>query len=174
MPPHPAPERVDPRWLVTILCSISLLMGDPAIAIEPGTPAPDFSLPKLDGSGQISLSSYRGKLVYVDFWASWCAPCLNAIPALEAMRAEFPESKFEILAINLDRKVKKAQKFLEKREIGYASVSDPKGMLPKQFGLETMPTSYLIDQSGIVRYVHRGFRDGDIEAIRREIKQRLK
>ncbi len=151
-----------------------LLAALPASAIEPGEKAPNFSAAQLEGSGTLGLSDYRGKVVYVDFWASWCPPCLKAIPALETLRGEFPESKFQILAVNVDTKTGKALKFLAKQGVGYPSVSDPQGDIPGKFGLEVMPSSYLIDQKGVVRYVHKGFGDGDIEVIRREVARIVK
>jgi peroxiredoxin len=149
------------------ICCLAL----PALAIEPGEKAPNFSAAKLEGSGTLGLSDYKGKVVYLDFWASWCAPCLKAVPAIESLRGEFPASKFQILAVNVDKKTKKALKFLAKQNIGYPSVSNPKGDIPGKFDLETMPSSYLIDQNGVVRYVHKGFRDGDLDVIRKEVRR---
>jgi thiol-disulfide isomerase/thioredoxin len=141
-----------------------------AMALEPGQPAPGFVLPSVeDGSKKISLKSYRGKVVWLDFWASWCAPCLTAMPELEKLRKELPAKDVQIVAVNLDQDPKKALKFLAKNPIGYPSASDVKGGLPEQFGVKTMPTSYLIDRKGVVRLVHPGFRRGDIETIREEI-----
>ncbi len=147
-----------------------LLLAPAASALEPGQPAPAFSAPSLDGQGQRSLASYRGKVVYVDFWASWCTPCLTSLPLLEKLRKEFPPEQFQILAVNVDREPGKAKGFLARHSIGYPSVSDPEGRLPEVFGLETMPTSYLIDTRGIVRYVHEGFRAGDVDEIRERIR----
>ena len=76
-----------------------------------------------------------------------------------------------MVAVNLDKSTKKAKKFLQRNPIGYPSAWDPRRKLPRAFGLETMPTSYLIDRQGVVRYVHKGFRDGDIEEIRRQIQR---
>jgi len=150
---------------------IALALSSPAVAIEPGQKAPNFRAKTLEGEGTLGLSEYRGKVVYLDFWASWCAPCLEAVPALESLRGEFPESKFQILAVNVDKKTRKAMKFLEKQKVGYPNVSNPKGDIPGKFDLETMPSSYLIDQKGVVRYVHKGFRDGDLEVIREEVRR---
>ena len=157
---------------IALVLSMGLLFFAPlAFAIEPGEKAPNFRASRLDGSGTLGLSDYRGKVVYVDFWASWCAPCLKAIPALESLRGEFPASKFQILAVNVDKKTKKALKFLAKQNVGYPSVSNPRGDIPGKFDLETMPSSYLIDQNGVVRYVHKGFRDGDLDVIRKEVRR---
>lgn len=75
-----------------------------------------------------------------------------------------------MIAINVDRDPERAQKFLADHPVGYPSAADPEGKLPEAFGLETMPTSYLIDRKGVVRYVHRGFRAGDDAEIRERIR----
>lgn len=152
---------------------IALLISSAAAALEAGDRAPDFSAPALDGKGNVSLAQYRGKVVYLDFWASWCAPCLKAIPEIEAMRKELAGEDFQVVAVNLDQQTKKALRFLEKNPIGYPSASDPKGRLPKQFGVDTMPTSYLIDGEGVIRHVHRGFQRGDGAKLRAEIRKLL-
>lgn len=161
--------------LVAVLLSLlaSLVVSNAALALEAGDRAPDFSAPSLDGKGNVSLAQYRGKVVYLDFWASWCAPCLKAIPEIEAMRKELAGENFQIVAVNLDQQTKKALRFLEKNPIGYPSASDPKGRLPKQFGVDTMPTSYLIDGQGVIRHVHRGFQRGDGVKLRAEIRKIL-
>lgn len=147
-----------------------LLLAPAAAAVGPGEPAPAFSAPSLDGKGARSLASYRGKVVYVDFWASWCTPCLTSLPLLDKLRTEFPPEQFQILAVNVDKEPEKARGFLARHPVGYPSVADPEGRLPEVFELETMPTSYLIDSRGIVRYVHKGFRAGDIDEIRTRIR----
>jgi cytochrome c biogenesis protein CcmG/thiol:disulfide interchange protein DsbE len=163
------------RWQLVAAASVFFLVGaSPSLAIEPGQKAPNFMLKRLDGEGNLGLSDYRGKVVYLDFWASWCAPCLKATPALETLRGEFPASKFQVLAVNVDKKTKKALKFYSKHQVGYPSASNPKGDVPDKFGLRTMPTAYLIDQKGIVRYVHKGFRDGDLDKIREEVRKIIK
>jgi len=156
-----------------LLAWAALALPGGALAVEEGQPVPQFAMASLSGDGNVSLTAHRGKVVYVDFWASWCAPCLKAVPALEKLRREFPPGDFQVIAINLDRDLERARKFLADHPVGYPSASDPAGKLPEMFGLETMPTSYLIDRSGVVRYVHRGYRAGDEVEIRKRIRELL-
>lgn len=147
------------------------LFAPAARAVGVGDAAPQFRGRDLAGKGTRALADYRGKVIYLDFWASWCPPCLVSLPELDALRKEFPSADFQVLAVNVDKEPAKALHFLEKRPVGYPSLSDPEGRLPAQFGIETMPTSFLIDRKGVVRYVQEGFRKGDIEHIRSEIRK---
>jgi peroxiredoxin len=151
--------------------AVGLVISTRAVALGDGSKAPDFKLPSLDGGKSLSLAAYRGKVVYLDFWASWCPPCLTSLPLLEQLRKEFPADQFQILAVNVDQDTLKARKFIEKTGVGYPSATDPKGRLPEKFGIETMPTSFLIDRTGVIRYVHHGFRKGDIDPLRQKIRQ---
>jgi thiol-disulfide isomerase/thioredoxin len=157
--------------LITFVFAMNL--APVARALDPGDKAPQFAAPSLEGDGQVSLGAYKGKVVWVDFWASWCTPCLTAMPLLEKLRLELPEDRFQIVAINVDRDLDKARAFLRDHPVGYPSASDPKGNLPKTYGVETMPTSYLIDSNGVVRHVHRGFHAGDVDDIRKQIRSLL-
>lgn len=157
-----------------VLCVAFWLWPGLAGAVDAGQKAPEFRLPALGGDGQVALGDYKGKVVFLDFWASWCPPCLSSIPQLEALRKEFPGSDFQIVAINVDSDPQKALEFLARHPVGYPSASDPKGEWPERFGVPTMPTSYLIDRQGVVRHVHPGFRDGDIDTIRTRIREMLR
>lgn len=148
----------------------TLLLPLGAGAVEEGEPAPEFAARSLDGSGLISLAPHRGKVVYLDFWASWCGPCVRAVPAIEKLRQELPASDFEVVAVNLDRDPERARAFLKDHRVGYRSASDPEGDVPEVFRLRSMPTSYIIDRQGIVRHVHEGFHDGDMDDIRERVR----
>jgi peroxiredoxin len=149
---------------------LAVAFAAPLRALELGDEAPAFSAPGLTG-GTVSLASYRGKVVYLDFWASWCGPCAKSLPALDQLRREFAPGDFQIVAVNLDRNPAVAARFLKQRPVGYPSAIDPKGSLPGAFGVEAMPTSFLIDRDGVVRYVHRGFRDTDVDPLRKQIQK---
>lgn len=167
---HPAALRGLRRAALAAALALLVASAAPAGALEEGEAAPEFSAPRLVGEGAVSLGAYRGKVVYLDFWASWCAPCLVSLPMLEELRKEFPADHFQILAVNLDREPARARSFLRKRKISYPSATDPEGRIPERFGLETMPTSYLIDARGVVRHVHTGFRKGDVDDLRARIR----
>jgi len=171
--PQTIPSGLGSFIAIFAVAVAAVLAANASLALDLGDRAPAFSAPSLDGKGMVELSRFRGKVVYLDFWASWCAPCLIAIPEIEKMREEFPAQDFQVVAVNLDTKSKKALRFLKKHPIGYPSASDPKGKLPGQYGVETMPTSYLIDSDGVIRYVHRGFKRGDAAKIRHEIRALL-
>jgi thiol-disulfide isomerase/thioredoxin len=160
------------RSLFAPLVAASLLLTSAGVArsADEGEAAPAFAAKSLTGPGTVSLSTYRGKVVYLDFWASWCAPCQAALPALEELRKEFPADQFQVIAVNVDQDPEKALRLLEKHKIGYPSAADPEGRLPATFNLKTMPTSYLIDRDGIVRLVHPGFRTSDVDGLRKKIQ----
>lgn len=138
-----------------------------------GQAAPAVSLPSLSGSGDISLESLRGKVVYLDFWASWCGPCRVSFPQLEVLRNELGGDGFEVFAINVDEQEADALKFLEAVPVSYPLVRDAAGTTPQTYGILGMPTGYLIDREGIVRDIHQGYRKSDGEKLRAAIVQLL-
>ena len=145
-----------------------------ATTIDTGQPAPAVAGARLDGQGQLSLASLRGKVVYLDFWASWCKPCALSLPTLDGFRKEFGSKDFAVLAVNVDHDPALARAFLSRRPVGYPSLFDPKGELPVRFGVETMPTTFLIDRQGVIRQVHRGFRKEDVPELHAAIQELIR
>jgi thiol-disulfide isomerase/thioredoxin len=167
------PPRIAVRvWLLALLALLA--SAGAAAALQSGQRAPAVAGARLDGQGQLSLAALKGKVVYLDFWASWCKPCALSLPALDAFRREFPAKDFAVLAINVDSDPALARSFLSRRPVGYPSLFDPKGELPVRFGVETMPTSFLIDRDGVIRRVHKGFRKEDVPQLRREIQELIR
>lgn len=161
------------RWLRSLLPLAFAMTATAAVAVGEGDRAPDFQARSVAGDAEVALHSMRGKVVLVDFWASWCAPCKAAMPEFEKISKEFPADQFAVIGVNVDTKIEDARRALEKRPVSYLNASDPTGKLPKRFGLETMPTTYLIDQTGVVRVVHKGFRNGDMDKLREQVKKLL-
>jgi peroxiredoxin len=140
-------------------------------AISVGDTVPSFKARTIDGKKSVALEDYRGKVVLLDFWASWCPPCLKSLPLYDDLRRELGTTDFEIVAINVDENTDDARKFLQKHPVSYPIAKDPKGVLPGVFGVKAMPTSYLIDKNGVVQYVHAAFKDGDVAKIKAEIEK---
>ena len=147
-----------------VLCLVALA----AQAIEVGQPAPDIDLPGLTGAtGAQKLSDLKGKLVYLDFWASWCGPCRQSFPWMNDMQRKYGAKGLQILGVNLDAKRSDADQFLAQNPAQFALAFDGKGEAPKKVGVKGMPTSVLIGADGKVIFVHQGFKDeerGELEA----------
>jgi thiol-disulfide isomerase/thioredoxin len=147
--------------------------------VQQGERAPAVALPTLSNSqldtqpATVSLDSLRGKVVYLDFWASWCGPCRISFPQLEQLREELGPRGFEVLAINVDEFEADAHEFLRQLPVTYPVVRDASGDSPASYGILGMPTGFLIDREGIVRLIHQGYRKSDGEALRAQIIQLL-
>ena len=144
------------------------------LAVEPGAMAPDFHLPQLGKDAPLGLHDVRGKVVLVDFWASWCGPCRESLPQYQKLYTELSRDDFEIVAVNLDEELADAKKFLAAHPVTYPVVLDPAGDVPKSFGLIGMPTSYLVDRNGVVRLRNQSFKPQDIDTLRAEIAKLAK
>lgn len=156
-----------------VFAVVLLVASITANAVDVGGRAPAFSLAALGSDTRISLDQFKGKVVFVDFWASWCEPCRQSLPEYEKLRAELIHENFSIVAINLDEEIGDAKKFLAQHPVNYTVLHDPAGDVPKAFGLVGMPTSYLIDGDGIVRAVHIRFNSDEMRKLRAEIQTLL-
>jgi len=136
---------------------------------KPQTTAPGFSLPSLNNETTMSLSDFSGKIVYLDFWASWCGPCRASFPALQQLQNEFSADNFAIIGINLDDQPAKALRFLARNPVNFTLLYDAKSVTPKQYNIQAMPSSFIIDSNGFIRYSHAGFKKDDIKMIRANI-----
>jgi len=145
-----------------------------AWAIEEGDQAPVFDLPSIYADHPaISTASLEGKTVYVDFWASWCAPCLSSLPLYNDMYHKYKDQGLEIVAINVDNPIEDGLDFLLDTPLDFLIPADPDGEAAELFEVIGMPTSYLIEPDGTVKLVHMGFRSGDIEMIEEAILDSL-
>jgi len=129
------------------------------------------ALTTLDGKSTHNLQELKGKVVYVDFWASWCPPCVKSFPFLNQLNHDMKEQGLHVIGINLDEKVTDAKEFLAKHPVDFSIAADPSKQCAKVFELMAMPTSYLIDRKGTIRHIHQGFRPGETEELRALITQ---
>ena len=159
------------QWLAFLA---SALLSGLVLAAEEGDEAPDFSLPSIYADKpQITLSEHRGKTVYVDFWASWCAPCLKSLPLYNEMYHKYKDQGLEVIAINVDNPVEDGLDFLIDTPLDFLIPADPDGEISELFEVFGMPTSYLIEPDGTVSLVHMGYRDGDMEIIEEAVLESL-
>jgi thiol-disulfide isomerase/thioredoxin len=119
----------------------------------------------------LDLGQYRGKVVYLDFWASWCEPCRKAFPWMNAMQKAYGERGLVIIAVNVDTERKDADRFLKAVPASFQVIYDPTGALAQQYQLSRMPSSFIIGPDGHVAAHHEGFtrdspQDGETEIQR--------
>jgi thiol-disulfide isomerase/thioredoxin len=108
-------------------------------------------------AADLDLSAYRGKVVYVDFWASWCGPCKQSFPWLDALAREYKSQNFVVIGINVDKDRDRAERFLNETPADFSIVYDPKGEFAAAYKITGMPSGILIDRAGHVRFQHAGF-----------------
>lgn len=136
--------------------AMSLSFAGQALALDPGQPAPALELQ--GATAPVGLSKLKGKLVYVDFWASWCGPCKQSFPWMNEMQAKYGARGLQILAVNVDAKRADADGFLAGTPASFQVAFDPTGDAPKRFEVKGMPSSVLVGPDGKVIKVHNGFR----------------
>ena len=130
--------------------------------------AAGIDLPGIDGN--VRLDSLKGKIVYLDFWASWCQPCKNSFPWMHDMKQRYADQGFEVLAVNLDKERKLADAFLKEVDVNFLVAFDKSGESASEYKLKGMPSSYLIGRDGKVYASHVGFREKDKTQIEQAIK----
>ena len=154
----------------------ALLFATPlfAYSVELGETVPAFSLRSISGPGLVELESQPRKILYIDFWASWCGPCKLSFPSMIKLKELFIDDSFEIIAISVDTDSEAAQKFLGSYKINFQVALDPDGAVAEKYALPGMPSSFLLDQDRKVIATHKGFRKSDFAKIKKEIQDALK
>jgi peroxiredoxin len=160
------------EWFAFALAALLPFAPAPAHADAVGQAAPAFALPSRDGT-TVDSAELHGKVVLVDFWASWCAPCRQSFPALDDLSKRLGPEGFAVIGINLDEERADADRFLSERPVSFAIVFDPEATTPEAYGLKAMPSSFVIGRDGVVRSVHSGFRKGDAEKLEAEVRALL-
>lgn len=162
------------RWLVNALAVCGLgLLPIAALAGAVNQAAPACALPGMQGGQPYQLQQFKDKVVYVDFWASWCGPCLQSFPFMNELNRLYKDQGLQVMAVNLDEEAQEAEAFLAKTRPEFTVVADPQRQCAKEFAVEAMPSSFLIDRKGRLRYIHKGFRPGEVEELRGVLKQLL-
>ena len=123
-------------------------------------PTPFSGINFLTGEN-ITLADYSGKVVFLDFWASWCPPCIESLPAWESMRQKIGTEHFELIAINVDENPEDGEEFLDRFSLSYPILFDPEGEIGIPYGIRSLPMSFLIDSNGQIVDEFRSYKTGD-------------
>jgi thiol-disulfide isomerase/thioredoxin len=160
-----------PALAVTLLVC-ALAAAAPARAVRIGDTAPAFELAQADGD-PVALAKLRGSVVYVDFWASWCAPCKRSFPWMNALYDRHRGAGLVIVGVNVDKRRPDAERFLRDVPATFPIVFDAAGATPAAFDVKGMPSSYLVDRQGVVVAVEEGFHVERTEELEARIRALL-
>ena len=131
------------------------------------------SLTLLNGESAKKLDELKGKVIYIDFWASWCPPCVKSFPFMNQLNNELKDQGLHVIGVNLDEKVSDAEKFLERYPVQFSVLADPSKQCAKELQVMAMPTSVIIDKNGKIRHIHKGFRMDESEKLRSLVTELL-
>lgn len=127
-----------------------------------GKVAPDFAL-KSNSGANIRLSEYRGDVVMINFWATWCGPCRQEMPLLDELYARYERVGFNLLGVNIDDDSSRAMRMVEELGVRFPVLFDERKEVSKLYNVEAMPATILVDRAGNIRFVHHGYKPGDEE-----------
>jgi thiol-disulfide isomerase/thioredoxin len=148
------------------------------VVLHAGPPAPAKTLPDVavhDARGlSVRLATFKGKIMLVDFWASWCLSCKASFPALDNLAQEYEPHGVTVLAINVDERRRDAEVFLSEHPHSMTVLFDPKGVAPQAFDVVGMPSSFVIDRTGVIRFTHMGYSGAVAEQYRTELNTLLR
>ena len=164
------PRLMNIPLLSAALLALFAIAPHPALAVASKT-LPDVVVQDATGLS-VRLGKYKGQIVLVDFWASWCPSCKASFPALDALAREYEPRGVALLAINVDERRRDADAFLAAHPHELTVLFDPKGAAPRAFGVEAMPTSFVIDRTGTIRFTHTGY-SADVAGKYRDELNRL-
>ena len=152
-----------------VMFAAMLAISSSAHAVSLGSAAPHLEAQDQAGAWQ-RIEALRGKVIYVDFWASWCAPCRLVMPELDRMRRQWPDD-LVVIGVNVDTKRSDALAFLKKTPVQFPIVFDPDGQWAQRFDVPGMPTGYVIDRDGVVRHINVGYQASEVTELETLIRK---
>ena len=159
--------------LAAIVAAAALAL--PALAADPtGSPAPAFTLGSSAGSN-VSLAQYKGQVVMLNFWASWCGPCRQEMPLLESIYKKYNRMGFTLIGVNVEPDSNAANQWLKQTPVSFPILYDKDSKVSKMYDVAGMPSTVIIDRTGKVRVLHRGYKPGDeneyLDSIRTLVRE---
>jgi peroxiredoxin len=161
--------------LLRLLIGAALVLGStlPAQAIAPAGTAPDFTLRTTDGQN-LRLNEQRGRVVLVNFWATWCGPCKQEMPHLNRLYEKYRASGFVLLGVNVDEDPRQALGLAQRMGLKFPVLLDGDKKVSKLYDLGSMPSTVVIDRDGRVRHIHLGYREGLEDTYEKQIRELVK
>lgn len=138
-----------------------------------GQPAPDFTLESSKG-GYVHLADQRGKVVMLNFWASWCGPCRKEMPLIDSMYQRYGPAGFILYGVNVEEDNTDAKKLLKELGVTFPALFDTESKAGTLYKIDAMPTTVMIDKIGNIRFVNRGYKAGDEDKYRAQIRELIK
>lgn len=159
--------------IAVIIAAAALAL--PALAANPtGAPAPQFTLTARSGAN-VSLGQYKGQVVMLNFWASWCGPCRQEMPLLDSIYSKYKRMGFTLIGVNVEPDSKSANDWLKQTPVSFPILYDKESKVSKMYDVEGMPSTVIIDRAGKVRVLHRGYKPGDeneyLDSIRTLVRE---
>lgn len=162
------------RAMRYLLVAGLLSLAGTASAVGLQDEAPDFTLENLTG-GNMRLEEYRGQVVLINFWASWCGPCRQEMPILDRLHHRYEDTGFAVLGINVEGESAPAQEIVDRTNVTFPILIDDGQKVSELYNLEAMPSTVVVDRDGVVRYIHRGYKPGDeakyVEVVKQLIRE---
>jgi thiol-disulfide isomerase/thioredoxin len=162
------------RAVVAVVLFVALSF--PAVAAVVGQPLPAVPPAASFQAGKppLDVHAFRGKVVYVDVWASWCVPCRTSMPVLEGLYRKYLDRGFVVVGVNKDDRITDAQRFLQRFPATFPQAADADDKVVRALGVVAMPSGFLVDRKGVVRAVHQGFTAETAASLERDLEVLLK
>jgi peroxiredoxin len=161
-----------PSKLVSIAL-VGLLVASSATSEARRGAAPDFTLPAQNGQ-PVSLSGLSGQVVMINFWASWCAPCRQEMPLLDALYHKYQPLGFTLLGINVEEDSGAATKWLAETPVSFSILFDRENRVSKLYDVIAMPSTVMVDRQGDIRFIHHGYQPGYEDEYQNQIRELIR
>jgi peroxiredoxin len=159
--------------LKTLALAAALFVTSHVNAVDVDDQAKDFTLKAMDGTN-LRLEEFRGQVVLINFWASWCGPCRQEMPILQKIHERYEPLGFTVLGVNVDEKEDKARRIIERLNVDFPLLLDTGQSVSKAYDVNAMPFTVLVDRDGKVGYIHRGYKPGDENQYVNRLRQLLR
>jgi cytochrome c biogenesis protein CcmG, thiol:disulfide interchange protein DsbE len=159
------------KKVLAIVATLIMLFHGAARSVENGASAPEFEI--AGQVGKLKLSDFKGQYIYLDFWASWCGPCRQSFPWMNAMHEKLGPKGLKVIAISVDKKQEDAKQFLVETPAKFLIGYDTAGETPRAYGVKGMPTSLLIGPDGKVLFTHVSFKESDKAEVEQKIAKAM-